>query len=110
MIYIPGNQVHRTRRLRVSKRFIFGETEERLFRDRGRRELAVGPWAEKVNILRLLLVSFLRRSFNLYIRTPGKNPASAIPRKMRQVTKPAKSFTKPVKVITMPHETTRIPM
>jgi hypothetical protein len=59
MIYIPGNQIHRTRRLRVSKRFTFGETEERLFRHRGRRKLAGGCLAEEVNILRLLLVSLI---------------------------------------------------
>jgi hypothetical protein len=41
---------------------------------------------------------------------PGKNPASAIPKQMRQMTKPVKFFTMPVKVMTMPQETTRMPM
>ena len=59
MMYIPGDQIHRTRKLRVSKMFTFGEVEGRLLRHRDRRKLADGPWAENVNILRLLLVSFL---------------------------------------------------
>jgi hypothetical protein len=41
---------------------------------------------------------------------PGKNPASAIPSMIRQMTRPVKFLTMPVKVITMPHDTTKIPM
>ena len=41
---------------------------------------------------------------------PGKNPASATPNMIRQMTRPVKFFTIPVKVITIPQDTTRMPM